>query len=987
MKLKIFALVLTLSALLSAESRAQLFPSGQDPARIKWNQIHTAGYKFIYPEGYDSLAIRYARVYERYRLPVSKTSGFVPAKVPVVLHPANASASYALSQLPSRIDMPVLPQGYYKFSCPVSEMATVNMSRRAAHLQFGSSYVLKPFTWFFGELFPYAITLLYPDVWILEGDAAVASTAIVRGGYGRYADFMNYYMAAFDAGDVRGYKWDRWALGSPEKYTPGLDAFGYLVLSGLRTMYDAPDYIGDYLTHIARRPYDFFVGSHICRKVTGESLNTAVFRKIIDYHREIYSMEVAARAPFTEAGRFRTSPSGKYADYSSSAVLDDGSVFSVRESLDQSSFLIKISASGNEERKISSFSDMSSRLAWSEPLQRLYWSELVNDWRWQQKQVNVLRYYDAVTGKTKSLTSTVNVFNPCLSPDGTKIAAIYGPEPDRTSVIILDAESGSGLDILPASGDGILFSECAWCGDKIYASGISDDGNWIFLAEYDSNDGKLEWIPVLGPVGCTIRNLGSRGSELVFSCDASGVFDLYQLCPSEEGNNVIKLTSTKYGAKDFVFDRRGEKLYYSRLDHLGYDIYVSGSDDLFRTVTCLDSLSESPVAEKLIKQENEASEGVAPVETDISEPSRYRKGANLFRLHSWTPVYCNFKNLEDFSGESLYDFLTLGATVLSQNTLGTAYGSAGYSWRPDPDGSGWKHGGHLSFTYAGWYPVIEYSMYINDRLQWNYDLAEDGSIIRDRSEAVSFACSVGISLPLSRHVGGMTWNFKPEIIWEIDNSRFDGQHNNRNTISGSFWLLKDKAAAEIFPRYGIGVETGIGMAYAGSPEESVIKLGDSWYMHTYGYVPGIWSGQGGKISLTMHATLNEGIYNPPAEILPRGLAGSIPRVLSNPSFASLLTFDYAIPVYLGDVNITPLIYLNRMIITPHFDYGYSASPRLHLFSAGASLTFGLGRLLLAFPMEIGIDYSYNFGTLSAIMGESGTPALRHTIQPVIKINL
>ena len=77
-------------------------------------------------------------------------------------------------------------------------------------------------------------------------------------------------------------------------------------------------------------------------------------------------------------------------------------------------------------------------------------------------------------------------------------------------------------------------------------------------------------------------------------------------------------------------------------------------------------------------------------------------------------------------------------------------------------------------------------------------------------------------------------------------------------------------------------------------------------------------------------------------------------------------------IRIGDVNITPLIYLNRMIITPHFDYGYSASPRLHLFSAGASLTFGLGRLLLAFPMEIGIDYSYNFGTLSAIMGESGS---------------
>lgn len=75
-----------------------------------------------------------------------------------------------------------------------------------------------------------------------------------------------------------------------------------------------------------------------------------------------------------------------------------------------------------------------------------------------------------------------------------------------------------------------------------------------------------------------------------------------------------------------------------------------------------------------------------------------------------------------------------------------------------------------------------------------------------------------------------------------------------------------------------------------------------------------------------------------------------------------------------------------MIITPHFDYGYSSHPELHLCSGGASLTLQLGRLLWTFPLEIGVDYSYNFGTVFSMMDESGSRVIRHSVNPVIKIS-
>ncbi len=987
MRLRILPVIFSLLLSCHHYGSAQIIKPDQDPARIKWYQIKTEGFKLIYPEGYDSLAVKYAEIYAKYRVPVSLTSGFLPAKLPVVLHPENASASYALTQFPSRIDMSVLPQGHYVFSYPVHEMAAISLSRQASHLNFASSNVFRPFTWLLGELFPAAVNMLYPDTWLLDGDAAAAATALVPGGYGRYGDFLNYYMAALDAGDVRGYKWDRWAIGSYNKYTPGTDAFGYMILSGLRTLYDKPDYAGDYMTRISKRPYDIFYGTRLSRKTTGENLHTSAFRTIFDYHREIFSRELALRSPFTSSEPVLPDRNGKYTEYISSAVLADGSLFAVRKSMERSPSLVRISPDGNIDR-ISSFSDGSSRPVWSETLKRLYWSETAGDWRWKQRKYNIIRYYDSVKDKTESLVLKTNVFNPSLSPDGLKIAAIYAPEPEKTSVIIIDALSGNVLYILPFNTGNTLLTECAWCSDGIYACGVSEAGSSVYKAIPGKETGMYRWEEIIGPSRCTVRNLSAWENSLVFSCDASGVFDLY-LASSDSGKwDIFRLTSEKYGARDFVFDGNGDTLYFSRMDHLGYDLRKVSSENLFHIPVSLDTVARHEVASELALQEAKAGKDVCTGERpEISEPSRYRKGLHLFRLHSWAPVYCNLDKLSDLNGEKIYDYASVGATVLTQNTLGTAYGSAGYCWRPDPDGTGWVHGGHISFTYAGWYPVIEGSLNINDRLTWNYIMSETGVVSRSRNTGVSLAGKIKIYLPLSKELGGKTLNFTPEISWELDNNKYNGLINHTTTISCKFNLLRDMAKAEVFPRLGIGAESGIRTAVAvGSGSRSVIKLGDSWYLHAYGYFPGIGPGQGGKLSLTTQMLLNKGIYNPASEILPRGLEGSIMKDFYSPVSATLLTLDYAVPIYLGDINITPLIYLNRMIITPHFDYCFSTYPEMHLCSAGSSLTFQLGRLLWSFPLEIGVDYSYNFGTLFSIMSESGSQVIRHSVKPVIRIS-
>ena len=71
----IYALIATF--LFPFAAAAQFFVTGDDPGRLKWNYMDTESYRVIYPVGSDSLARVYARKLEKYKVPISRTSGYM----------------------------------------------------------------------------------------------------------------------------------------------------------------------------------------------------------------------------------------------------------------------------------------------------------------------------------------------------------------------------------------------------------------------------------------------------------------------------------------------------------------------------------------------------------------------------------------------------------------------------------------------------------------------------------------------------------------------------------------------------------------------------------------------------------------------------------------------------------------------------------------------------------------------------------------------
>ena len=82
---------------------AQFYVTGDNPGKTKWYTFDTDNFSIIYPEGTDSLAKVYGYGLEKYRVPVSRSAGFLPGgpgkkRMPVVLHAfnsANGSVAWA----------------------------------------------------------------------------------------------------------------------------------------------------------------------------------------------------------------------------------------------------------------------------------------------------------------------------------------------------------------------------------------------------------------------------------------------------------------------------------------------------------------------------------------------------------------------------------------------------------------------------------------------------------------------------------------------------------------------------------------------------------------------------------------------------------------------------------------------------------------------------------------------------------------------------
>lgn len=1008
---------------LSVSGHAQFFTAGDDPGRTRWKSMESAHFRLIYPEGMDSTAREYGRNLEFYRPGVGRSIHYLPGeftrgKMPVVFHPFNSYSNGSVAWAPHRMDLYTQPEAYGSFAMSWDRMLAVHESRHVAQMQFGLSHALRPFGWFFGEMIGGGACGLYGHLCFLEGDAVCTETALTPAGRGRNADFLNYYRIAFDNGDFRSlYKWSH---SSQTRYVPNEYALGYMLLGGIRWLYDTPDFAGRFYEHAARRPYDFKYTT-ITKAVTGKNLSRT-FDEVRDTLTTIWKSEMDSRRPYTPMEQV-TSVRRGFEQYSDLAVEGDR-LLARRKSLYRTADLVSISGEGRVRRLAKAASYSSPFVADSG---RIWWSETFSSARWSLSNSSVIRYSDGKHRRSGTLVRHGKLYNPAVSPDGRTIAAVSYPDMGGFRVEFFDREgNGTGWSALPGR---LQPTELAWTESGLVAACVGDNGFGLYSLGADG-----VWTAVLGPEPVSITELSTGPSgRLVFTCDRTGVDEMYTIRP--DGSDLRQETSTRYGAHGFRFSGDGSTVFCIVPGLRGDMVYRTPADSLLGRPADFSERHSYIIADCLAEQERRCACPEIDRDTvSFSEAVKYGKLRHLVNVHSWAPVYFNVRNIMDMDYDHYYDLASLGTAAIAQNLLGTFTAGFGYSAHKDPvDRKMWRHSAHADFKYTGWAPVIEASLDFNDRAAYDYGLLEvteektaEGEYSRIsrqsiRSERPFLNAWAAISLPLSWSRGGIYSGFTPRISYSVSNDRFStgtvvwksspedfaetgnfrrltgltpGRTfpNQYATASMRAYVMQGTAASGVYPRLGIGAEVGVVQHFGLKAEEPVGKdfYSPTLYCLAYGYLPGILAEQGLKLTARYQKSLSTAslYWSGAVGVTPRGMArSSAGQRIAGMGWSGAVTADYAVPIPLGDLSIgRGVLDFKRLVLTPFFDG--CICQKGTLMSAGASLSIDFGGILWHnFNFSAGICAAYNGGSAYSWFERSGSPIGRAFVGPLFSIDM
>ncbi len=940
----IFIVVIFLQ--LPQDIRAQFFSLGNDPARAKWNEIKTENYSIIYPEEIDSLARKYAYTLEKHRPKVLEPLSINPKPIPIILHPYTTISNGMVVWAPKRVELITTPSAYGGDNIPWEKLLVIHETRHIGQIEHFTKGIYSKLYPFLGEQITGAGIGLYPSITFLEGDAVIAETELTKAGRGREAEFMKYYRAAFLNNDFRNY--DKYRFGSYRYYTPDHYALGYIINTAIR--FNSSNYFWsrDYLKHLVANFYDIKAQSNAMEAYAGMSKNE-YFKFSQELISHIWKRDFENRGNFSPSKLITPKTSKYYTDYKypiQTTIGDKSYVIGIKNGMEDPTSLIIVDEVSGEEKVLRPFSSISSPLIIS-PNGRIYWTETIFNTANSIEDFSVLKSYHPLEKKIKDYKKDTRFFNPTLSSNGEQLAVVEYPIAGSSFLVFLNPINGREISRIEAPNKGQI-KEITFVGDKIYATAILESGLGIYLLK------GIEWEEIIPQQFQSIKGLRSYGEKLYFSSDLDGVLNIYYIDLITK--KLYRITNTKYGGSFPFIQEKTNTLYYSEYSHLGYKFSKVNIDSLVHTPMDFSKPYKHPIAEMLSYQSEEDSKiNIEEVDSlfdpNIYIPTKYNKLKNLFRFHSWAPLYYNVDKIMNMSYQNLYEIASLGFTAYSQSTLGTAETMVGYSYH-----NGF-HSGHLKFNYSGFSPKIEFSLDYNDRkniyIKNFYSPGNSNEISTPKSKPY-LESNIRIYYPLNLFGDGWNSGFIPQINWRFTNDYFYSAEKNKNlpisflSYGANYYKMRPIHKSGIFPRWGYGSSI-MGTFFIGTGK----NLSNNIAFNTYGYLPGITKQQGLKLSLTyQHQFKEKPIYFSNYTSLPRGYTNITPgkNIIKT-------TIDYAVPIYLNDLSLSNILYLKRIQAIPFFDYAYNSSPSIanySYYSYGSDILIDLIFLRIDFPISIGV---------------------------------
>ncbi len=751
---------------------------------------------------------------------------------------------------------------------------------------------------------------LWMPTWWLEGDAVMAETVLTNSGRGRDPSFTAEIKAFLLDGPECSY--DAMILGSRGRRVPDQYAFGYLMYSHLRSVYDpvAPETLFDQLS---RCPLPAIGPDLAMRRVAGMG-ESAAWRETATYFCEYWKRQVAL-LDITESTDMLGPTDARYREYPLIAVASDRTIVAHRADLFRGNEIVRVK-DGVESvlcaaRPINSLSEGSGYIVWD---------ELESHPKFARTSTRIV--IRNPLGKRRVVVRSSRLYGPAINRAATEIAACEWREDTASRLVIISPESGEILREYPVPA-GEMWGDLSYTDDGkslVFVSNVvlwPASGNGKRLCVLDVETGAVRVLYVANEEN--IRHCDARGNAIFFSSDISGIECVYEITAD---GKVSRVVSRAIGATCPRRSMDGNIVYF--VDRFG----AKGQTIASAFVT---DESRTPIGDVPVARDDFFLKIAETEKTEIPfDPGRAQLVATSAEKWEWnasdvTPISWG-PSLAGVWGRGIG--LHLALADASGTSMGTV--SGGYDYFGDAATA------CAEYQYRGFRPDISFLAYGSRR-----DLSDDPYF--------EYGGWASVSLPLGGGaVGAVQWVITPAVASGV-------------RLRDSFVSVPLKPSLQA--RVGRGRSEASCQAFweidAREVGRGEIAQGSHWLASASLSLPGILSDDALLMTVARENRVS-------GDSIASGYVRGVGFLDSLRTLSAQAT--YRVPLLYPDFSVGALVFVNMIRLDAFYDRTYDLDVRAALSVAGAELGFHFMPLRIPFELTAGVRYSWII--------ESGTPVFQ-----------
>jgi hypothetical protein len=870
---------------------AQFYSTGEAPSSVRWERIRTRHFNIIFPSEIRDEANQLACNLEFQKPLTEEGLNHVVRKFPVILYNTSVLSNGYVTRAPKRMELVTTPpQDSYSQSW-LSQL-TLHEYRHAVQTDKLNQGFTKALSFITGEIATGGVAALVP-AWFYEGDAVYNETVLSRSGRGRIPGF-NMPLRTILLQNEKLYPYNKAIFGSYRDFVPNPYQYGYQMIQYGYNRF-GNEIWANALDYTARNPFFIWPLAFYLKKNHG-IYKSALYRQSMESLKVMYDRQEDTISYFNYLSKTKRTDK-TFTSYKLPKDLGNGNYLALKTGMDNTDVYVIIDSSGKEEKLLTTGYNMGLRSGLYG--NRLIWDEIVSDPRWPRRDFSEIVTYDLNTHKRQNLTKRTRYFSPDFSPDGKQIAVAETDLQNHHYITILDAYSGNKIKRIPSPENKEIQFPTFISESEILVITVSDSGKQFEVCHTQDSRWQVliehTWFDVSEPV--------NYKNYILFRSSYKGIENIFAI--NKLNSAIYQLTYSRFGAYHPSVSADCEYLVFSNYTLNGFDIATLRMDTTrWERVAVPDGFTYAQ-KEKTGHEVHQNLESGSTAGDTIYKAKPYRKAQHLINIHSWVPFYTD---LEDATDDPVNMQIYPGIMLFSQNLLSTLTSSISYRF---DKGSGEIH---PSFTWRGWYPVIELSGKF--RRETRTLQIPEGIVLPDKARNY-YEINLTTYLPLLYDRGNHITILKPMVEYQRTNTWYYEDNMLKSGIDFLhyklyFALYSRTSKRDIYPKLG----QFLTVTFTQTPTD-LRQFGNLFSIQEGILVPGF--------APHHHIFIRGGIQrqNPGYYFLslnrlnfPRGYIPEISGEFNN------LLVDYAFPAGYPDLSLGPLLYIKRFRVNLFHDLSY-----------------------------------------------------------------